>query len=194
MEPKKNHHHGNLRNALIKAALELLVEGGQEGLTLRKAAARAGVSHAAPAHHFDGIDGLQRAVAAKGFQIFARYMSDGTTKMPDDAQNQLLGITYGYLKFASDHEALFNLIFSKPMKNSKDAELQAASMESFNILSDVCALFEQDPAGPFVNEIKIWSVVHGYAVLRQFNRLKATPEGPAMPVELILPQLTPLKP
>jgi DNA-binding transcriptional regulator YbjK len=55
---KKKPHHGNLRAALVSAGIELLEEGGLEALTLRKCAARAGVSHAAPAHHFEGLQGL----------------------------------------------------------------------------------------------------------------------------------------
>jgi AcrR family transcriptional regulator len=63
----KPHHHGNLREALINAGLLLLKEDGLDGLTLRRAAARAGVSHAAPAHHFSGKQGLVAAIAARGF-------------------------------------------------------------------------------------------------------------------------------
>ena len=61
---KKQHHHGNLREALITAGVGLLNEGGLSALTLRKCAARAGVSHAAPAYHFKGLNGLLTAIAA----------------------------------------------------------------------------------------------------------------------------------
>ncbi len=188
---ENSHHHGDLRNALIDSALALLTEGGRESLTLRRAAARAGVSHAAPAHHFDGLEGLLHAVAARGFQVFSDLMRQERAARPADAQNQLLGITNGYLRFAAEHEALFNLIFSEPMKNSGDADLIAASNEAFQILSETCALFEPDPAGPFVNEIRVWSTVHGYAILRQFDRLRATPDSAVVPVDLVLPRLVP---
>jgi AcrR family transcriptional regulator len=193
MNDAKPHHHGDLRAALIGAALDLLAAGGRDALTLRKAAARAGVSHAAPAHHFDGLDGLLRAVAARGFAIFADCMRVDRAAMPGDAQSQLLGIAQGYLRFASDHEALFDLIFSVPMKNSTDPDLQAASADAFAVLCETCALFEPDPAGPMVNEIRVWSVVHGYTILRQFNRLQSSPDGPVMPVALVLPQMVPLR-
>ncbi len=67
--PEKPHHHGNLREALIVAGIEILKEGGLPALTLRACAARAGVSHAAPAHHFDGLPGLVTAIAANSGQI-----------------------------------------------------------------------------------------------------------------------------
>ncbi|WP_141215717.1 TetR/AcrR family transcriptional regulator, partial [Hahella sp. CCB-MM4] len=62
------------RDALIEAGLSLLIEGGPEGLTLRRAAARAGVSHAAPAHHFNGLPGLQTAIATRAFALFTVTM------------------------------------------------------------------------------------------------------------------------
>ncbi len=68
------HHHGNLREALIDAGLQLLAEGGPSALTLRRAAARAGVSHAAPAHHFDGLTGLLTAIAVRAYQAFSGQM------------------------------------------------------------------------------------------------------------------------
>lgn len=185
------HHHGDLRNALIDAGLSLLAEGGKSALTLRKAAARAGVSHAAPAHHFNGLNGLLQAIAARGYSIFAQLMRTERDKMPPDAQSQLLGITTGYLRFATEHDALFDLIFSAPMKNADDPELQQCSAAAYMVLAETCALFEEDPAGPSVNEIRVWSTVHGYAILNQFDRLRATPDGPIMPVALILPHMTP---
>ena len=73
-ETSRPHHHGDLRRALIDAGLALLTEGGTSALTLRGCAARAGVSHAAPAHHFDGLDGLRVAIAEEGFDRFRRRM------------------------------------------------------------------------------------------------------------------------
>ena len=73
-EIPRPHHHGNLRSALIDSGLALLANEGLAGLTLRRAAAAAGVSHAAPAHHFDGLPGLLTAIAARAFQLFADQM------------------------------------------------------------------------------------------------------------------------
>ena len=73
---KQAHHHGDLRNALIRAGLDILDTEGLDALTLRKAAARAGVSHAAPAHHFQGKEGLLAAIAAHGYEQFRALMQE----------------------------------------------------------------------------------------------------------------------
>ncbi len=185
------HHHGNLRRALVSAGTELLSEGGRANLSLRKTAARANVSHAAPAHHFDGLDGLLQAIAAAAFLQFTDYMVSARANGQQDAQSQLQSIVRGYLDFAQDHEALFDLIFSEPIKNAKNPELVNASARAFEVLSETCALFHEHPNGPLVNEISIWSSVHGYAILRKFDRLRPHPAAPAIPFDWIMPTLTP---
>ena len=187
----KPHHHGDLKNALVAAGIALLAEGGRSNLTLRKVAARAQVSHAAPAHHFDGLDELLRAIAAEGFKTFSNLMIEERDKADADPHAQLMGITLGYLRFAAEHDALFDLIFSEPMKNGGYAPLVEQSEYAFAILSDTCALFEPDPGGPMVNEIRGWSTVHGYAILRKFDRLRPYPDGPTIPPDLIMPRLNP---
>ena len=87
-EPPKPHHHGNLRNALIEAGIDLLKEGGLPNLTLRKCAALAGVSHAAPAHHFDGLDGLRQAIASEGFSRFRQAMLDASDQVSGARQKK----------------------------------------------------------------------------------------------------------
>ena len=78
-----------LRDALVDSACALLEEGGREALTLRRCAARAGVSHAAPAHHIDGIDGLLTAVAARGFEHFADALEGAAAAAPPDPRARL---------------------------------------------------------------------------------------------------------
>lgn len=191
MSAKPPHHHGNLRPALIEAGIALLEEQGLAGLTLRRVAARVGVSHAAPAHHFDGKHGLLLAIAALGFRTFTRLMREERDRAGADPQQQLLGICRGYMRFADEHYPLFQLIFTFEIKENPDPELHAASAEAFAMLADTCALFETAPGGPGANEIMIWSLVHGYASLRHFSRLQRPEGGETMPFELILPKLTP---
>lgn len=187
-----DYHHGDLRNALIQSGLELLTEGEPDGLTLRKVAARAGVSHAAPTHHFGNRDGLFIAIAASGFDRFREYMLADRFADGPAPQQQLVGISKGYLRFSREQPALFRMIFSVEFKNCPEEELQAASRRAYDVLAEVCALFEADPAGPGINELKVWSVVHGYATLSLFQRGR-TPDGVAVPIELLLPRLTPRK-
>jgi len=188
---KTTHHHGNLRAALIQAGLEILEEDGVDGLTLRKAAARAGVSHAAPAHHFDGKHGLLVAIATEGFRLFSKTMQDDRFVDGDSPRAQAIGISRGYLRFAAEHPALFQLIFSVDYKEDDDPALQEASAASYGVLSEVCDLFEPSPHGPNVNEITVWSIVHGYATLTRFARGRRSDEQTPMPIEWLLPDLKP---
>jgi AcrR family transcriptional regulator len=188
---KPAHHHGDLRNALIQAGLEILDTEGLEKLTLRKAAARAGVSHAAPAHHFPGKEGLLQAIAAHGYDQFSELMREERFRNGETPRDQLEGISRGYIRFSREHPALFRLVFSVEYKNSPQADLLAASERAFQILSHVCALFEQTPFGPRINELKVWSVVHGYAALSQYRRGNSPETGEPVPIELLLPDLKP---
>ncbi len=187
-----DYHHGDLRNTLIRAGLEILERDGLEGLSLRKVAARAGVSHAAPAHHFANRDGLFVAIAAHGFDRFRDYMLEDRYLLGATPRDQLIGISRGYLRFSREQPALFRLNFSFEYKNHPDGELQAASERAYNVLVDVCSLFEPDTAGPGVNELRVWAVVHGYATLSMFRRGQPI-EGPPLPIDLLLPDLRPLK-
>ena len=160
---KDPHHHGNLREALITAALELLQEGGIEGLTLRRAAARAGVSHAAPAHHFDGLQGLLTATAARAFQMFTDSMVRARDAAPRQPLPRLLGVGEGYIAFARTHAGLFHLMFATPGLCRDDPALMAQSNAAYEVLRKACAPF----AGPSPEalELAVWSLVHGYAAL-----------------------------
>jgi AcrR family transcriptional regulator len=185
-----HYHHGDLRNALVLAGLDILDQDGMDGLTLRKVAARVGVSHAAPAHHFANRESLFVAIAAHGFDRFRDYMEEGRFAGGTSPREQLIGIAGGYLRFSQEQPALFRLIFNPDYKNHPDDDLQAASLRAYGVLADVCAGFEPDPAGPGINELKVWSVVHGYAMLSLFRRGQ-TAEGEPVPIELLLPALKP---
>lgn len=190
-EQPSPHHHGNLKPALVKAGIDILEREGLAGLSLRKIATAVGVSHAAPAHHFKGKTGLLVAIAAEGFTLFSQYMRDGRAAASSDPHDQLLGLCLGYLRFARNHAALFELIFSTEIKDHADAHLQETSSASFALLQETCALFEPSPKHALANEVMIWSLVHGYATLRVYNKLTPPDGDTEMPFELILPPMMP---
>ncbi|AKO95358.1 MAG: TetR/AcrR family transcriptional regulator [Marinovum algicola] len=162
---KASHHHGNLRQALIEAGIELLTEGGLDALTLRKCAARAGVSHAAPAHHFDGIDGLRVAIAQEGFVRFRHRMLDFADAGPQTPRGRLHGICKGYLAFAREEPALYDLIFSFRAHSKKITDMRESSTPSYQVLRDACAPFVPPGTDPLIIETQVWSLVHGFALL-----------------------------
>lgn len=170
-QSEKPHHHGNLREALVTAGFELLEEGGLAALTLRKCAARAGVSHAAPAHHFDGLAGLKTAIAARGYAVFEQMMKDGIAAAGPEPKAQAYGLCLGYLGFATEHNALFNLIFDRPDKFTGDPEWRQAAQTARQVLNDVSAKFETGSGGEPATEVAIFALVHGYAKLIEIGRV-----------------------
>ncbi len=164
-ESNRPHHHGNLRAALIKAGIELIEEGGPEALSIRKVAARAGVSHAAPAHHFPNLTALRTAIATEGHGIFAATMEAALAEAPDGPKEALVAIGLGYLRFARAHPGLFHIMFGGMELNQTDPDFLAAGAQSYGVLARVCAPVAHGPAGPTGTEMLIWSLAHGFASL-----------------------------
>lgn len=156
-------HHGNLREALIEAGLAILREEGAAGLTLRRAAARAGVSHAAPAHHFAGLDGLLSAIAARAFALFTAEMEAARDAAGPAAFDRLAGVCEGYLAFSRRNAGLFRVMFTTPGLHRDDPDLMRHSGAAYQVLRDACAPFAGTPREE--TELAVWSLVHGYAAL-----------------------------
>lgn len=162
---KSRHHHGDLRRALVSAGISLLEEGGLEALSLRKCAARAGVSHAAPAHHFDGLRGLKQAIADEAFAVFSRHMLTAAAAEGDSARDRLRGICRGYLQFGLSHRALLEIIFGIDVEQVRAERIDPENKTAYQILREGCAPFVPKGADPEVVEFQVWSLVHGYTLL-----------------------------
>lgn len=165
---EKKYHHGNLKEALVEAGLEILAESGLEGLSLRTCAARVGVSHTAPKNHFGNMNGLLTAIAAQGYGQLAEWMRRG---LPADATRQQIrnAAFEGYVDFARARPALFELMFSGGRTNRDDPELKAGVGECFGILREASQNLDWDKAGAPDAELRAqimsWSLVHGFAQL-----------------------------
>jgi AcrR family transcriptional regulator len=174
--PRHPHHHGNLRAALIEAGIELLSEGGREALTLRGCAARAGVSHAAPAHHFAGLGGLKSAIAAEGYRRFRDCMLEGAEAAGPTPRDRLKGICRGYLAFARENRALFDLIFGFDVADGRKGPALEEGASAYAVLREACAPFVAEGQDPAVVEAQVWSLIHGYTTLHLSRRL--SPDRP----------------
>ena len=164
--PVRPHHHGNLRQALITASIQLLDAEGPSGLTLRKAAAKAGVSHAAPAHHFAGLPDLLTAVATEAFALFTEAMRGARQSAGDDPMARLEGICRGYIRFANDHAGLFHVMFLAGDVDRSNPTFLSTSETAYAELRLACLPFSRQAPDPDQQlEIAVWSLVHGYAVL-----------------------------
>ena len=104
------YHHGDLAAALLDAGEAELAEKGVEGFSLRGVAKRAGVSHAAPAHHFGDARGLLTAIATRGFERLIARQQDFQREAPPIPRAQLEASGLGYVAFATENPALFRLM------------------------------------------------------------------------------------
>lgn len=171
--------------------MDLLAEHGTAGLSLRRCAARAGVSHAAPAHHFDGLEGLLTTIAARGFSLFTELMVREREGSGNEPRERLLAICRGYLEFAETHPSLYQLMFSTERVNYHDKHLEEASSAAYQVLAEGCAPFEHGSGGATGTEIMIWSLLHGFAGLsrKSGNSDKQHPSS-GVRLEDIMPPLT----
>ncbi len=176
MPKKPQYHHGDLKNALLLSALSLLEEDGLESLSLRKIAGRAGVSHAAPEHHFPTRKHLLTALATNGFHRFSKSMADEREKASHEPAEQMRAAMRGYLIYALDNAALFRLMFAFELLDCDDNELALAAQDGYRHLAEISApaaqhLGRTEPDAIRKLEMMVWSHVHGYANLLIDNRL-----------------------
>jgi AcrR family transcriptional regulator len=185
----RGYHHGNLKEALVRAALELIAEKGPAGFTFADAARWAGVSPAAPYRHYRDRDALLADVARRGFEAFA----DALTRAWDEGRPDVLSAfdRFGraYLQFAKSQAAFYSAMFEAGISPDSDPDLRAASERAFAVLrgasEKLVALApakERPPA--LMVALHIWSMTHGIASL--FGRGDAARRSvPMSPEELL---------
>ncbi|MDG4822822.1 TetR/AcrR family transcriptional regulator [Asanoa sp. WMMD1127] len=163
MRDTRPYHHGDLRRTLLAAAAEAITESGPAALSLRDLARRAGVSHAAPAHHFGDKAGLLTALAAEGFDLLADEL-DRTRA----AGGGVLEAGVGYVRFAVAHPAHFDVMFQPKLFNRTDPELLAAEDRASGALAAAVATVgakELRGSDARIAGLSAWSIVHGFATL-----------------------------
>jgi AcrR family transcriptional regulator len=179
---KNSYHHGRLREALLAAALDLVREQGATALSLREVARRAGVSHAAPAHHFGDKAGMLTALAVEGFRRFDEALRTGAARGGSDGMRSFAFTGLAYVMFAAEHRAYFEVMFRPELLRRDDPELVQVSIGAYSVLLD-CAR-ASFPTPPSDDELAVratrgWSEVHGLATLwldgnlRQYSDLSA---------------------
>ncbi len=162
---KKPYHHGDLREALLNAAEQALAETPLEQVSLREIARRAGVSHAAPKHHFGSLGGLFAEVAARGFQRFNAEMIAASARIHDDApEAHLRAAIRAYLRFAANNRPAYGLMFGKRAEMENSPALMAAGAEAWTRLENDAAKIVGTIRAPAA-ALMIWSCSHGLAML-----------------------------
>lgn len=129
----RSYHHGDLRQALIDAAAHLVHEKGPAGFSLREVARRAGVSHAAPAHHFGSTQGLLTAVATAGFEHLSAAMRTATVDVDDPAE-RLRRLGRAYVDISAEFPGHVALMFRSDIVDHDDEFFAACGMEAYNEL------------------------------------------------------------
>ena len=169
MTEDKPYHHGDLRAALLSAAEAELAEKGVEAFSLRSVAKRAGVSHAAPAHHFGDANGLLTALAALGFQEFLATQHAFEARAPKTPRDQLIAAGLGYVGFARTRPALFKLMFGSERTNYANPVLKAAADDAIVHLMTQVKLV----GGNLAQDVTaVWATAHGLADLIIAGRIK----------------------
>lgn len=167
---RRGYHHGNLREALIKAALNLIAEKGPAGFTFAEAARAAGVSPAAPYRHFRDRDALMADVARRGFERFEIALDRAWNEGRPDPLSALHNVGRAYLAFARTEPAYYSAMFESGLAPDTSAELRQAGDRAFAVLRKASdAIREMLPEGSrppaLMMSLHIWALAHGIASL-----------------------------
>lgn len=191
MTPRTSYHHGDLREALLEAGEAVLQERGLQGFTLRECARRAGVSHAAPKHHFGDTRGFLTAIAARGFDRLVEALRRELSTVADagDLVGQFRATSQAYVDFALAWPEHFRIMFRCDLLDANAAGMAASARQAFCELTNVVLRQRGEPevaidqfgSAPFcpalLNDVVIaWSHVHGYAHLRLEQQLREMDE------------------
>jgi AcrR family transcriptional regulator len=185
------YHHGDLRAACLRAAMELLEQDGAADLSVRAVARRAGVSPGAPYRHYADRDALVSAVAAEGYRELAGYLSAAhpSPSTPVD----LAAVAVAYVQFALEHPALFRTMFSDPCDGHSSERVAATTAIAEYVGALVRRAFPG--ADPDALSTAIWAVVHGLAFLHLDGKLDtSTPEAVADRVRVAVLALVAVSP
>lgn len=180
---KRGYHHGNLRQALIDAALTLIEEKGPTGFTLSEAAKKAGVTPAAVYRHFEGREDLIAEAARQGFEMFADLMQYAYDQGQPSALAAFEATGRAYLAFARKHPGHYISMFESGISINRTPELAAAANRAKSVLEKAASDLSQHippekrpPASMF--SAHIWALSHGVVELYARNTGTASPFPP----------------
>lgn len=183
---RRGYHHGNLREALVEAAVALIGEHGPAGFTVAEAARLAGVSPGAPYRHFRDAEALLAEVARRGFERFAAALAHAWNDGAPDPLPAFEALGRAYLAFARSDAAYYAAMFETHLAPDAHPGLQAAGDRAFGVLREATErLIARAPEGrrppALMVALHVWSMAHGIASLfcrpdRSRRKLPMTPE------------------
>ncbi len=166
---KKPYHHGDLREKLLDAAEQALAELPLPDVSLREIARRAGVSHAAPKHHFATLGDLLGETAARGFERFVAHLDFSADRFNDQTPvGRLTAMGRAYLRFAESNPAVYGLMFGN--KCAMTPHMTEAAITAWTQLETACAAIVGQQKSTEA-AVMVWSSVHGLSMLLLEQRL-----------------------
>ncbi len=182
------YHHGDLHEALLVAGQDVLRERGLQGFTLRDCARRAGVTHAAPKHHFVYARGFLTEIAARGFNQLVTTLRSHLEDADGDLDAQFLAASTAYSEFAAGYPEHFRIMFRSDLLDTESETLLSAARATFTVLTNVIRRQRGEPdigveelmdtiaSEALLNDILLgWCHVHGYAHLHLEGQLAMIP-------------------
>jgi len=187
--PRRGYHHGNLREALVEAALDLIGKMGPAGFTFAEAARAAGVSPAAPYRHFRDRDALMADIAQRGFALFGADLSHAWNNGEPDPLSAFKNVGRAYLAFARSKPAFYAAMFEARLPSGLNPELDQAADQAFAVLRQAsetlsAKLPKQNRPPALMMALHVWALSHGIASL--FARGDAGRRSLPMPPEDLL--------
>jgi AcrR family transcriptional regulator len=175
----KRYHHGDLKNALIRAGVEILSSEGVEGLSLRKVAQRAGVSHNAPYSHFPDKQSLIAAISTEGFKQLYEGLDAAISSYPDDPKRQLQEGAWAYVQFAMDNADTFKIMFSGVLEKEKEyPAFVEISHKTFERVVDVVHACQEAgllrSTSAEIMAVAVWGQIHGIISLMLEGQISHT--------------------
>ena len=185
------YHHGALRPALIEAAEAVIAERGLDRFSLRETARRAGVSPAAPAHHFKDVRGLLTAIAAQAFSDLADALEAATVAAGPEHEARIKAQGMAYVAFALDRPARFDLMWRRALLDNEDPRLGEAGNRAWELLDRAARGPNAPHSGPLdpalAPSTAAWSIVHGFARLAIDGAFGPEPDAAERAAQTMLP-------
>ena len=170
MKAGTRYHHGDLKNALISASIAVIDEEGMEGLSIRHAVEKIGVSHAAPYRHFKNKEDLLVAVGVRCFGMLNDKINTAVKRFPNDQQAQFKALIKTYIKFAVDNPVFYRIMFGDYIKKKTGYPKFFEAYD--NVFRNFVEMIKKSSTRkrtkrdlPEITALAVWSMVHGYSCL-----------------------------
>jgi AcrR family transcriptional regulator len=175
-KPQNTYHHGDLRDALVQAALRAAEQGGPEAISIKALAGKLGVSQPAPYRHFADREALLAAVTAEAFRQFSATLRASIDK--PSKRSKLSRLAQATLTFGLERNGIYRLMFASRVMAcaAKDSELHNAAMETFALVLEAL----EAPAVGLLRErhaLQIWAALHGVVMLAEQGLLTGQVAG-----------------